>query len=1270
MRRLPGILLLTGATLIVIAALLVSGLRLVLPHLDSWREEILTRITAQTGIPVSASQLQARWENFGPELEVRDIQARLNDGGDLSVKRVTLALDVWQSLLHMRWQFRNLTFYQLVAHTNTPLQRNDNGEPIVTDRISDLFLRQFDHFDLRDSRVSFLTLSGQRAELTIPQLTWLNSNDRHRAEGQVSLSSLTGQHGVMQVRMDLRDDNGLLNNGRVWLQADDIDVKPWLGTWMQNNVALDSARFSLEGWMTLNKGVVESGDVWLKKGGAGWQGEKGMTHRLTVDNLTAHVSRQQQGWQFDVPVTRIAIDDRAWPQGALSFAWIPAQEVGGANNVRSDELRVRASNLELSGLEGLLPIAQKISPSLYDIWRTMQPEGSLQQLALDIPLQATEKTRFQAQWKDISWKQWQLLPGVEHLSGKLEGGIANGRLTADMEKAKMPYVGVFPAPLEIEKGVATLNWQKNEHGFQLDGRNIDVQANALHARGDFRYLQLQGDEPWLGILAGINVSDAGQSWRYFPQNLMGKALVSYLSAAIKGGQAQNATLVYGGNPHLFPYKHNEGQFEVLVPLRNATFAFQPDWPALQNLDIELDFLNDGLWMKSDKAALGGVTASNLTAIIPDYEKEKLLIDADINGPGKAVGPYFKETPLHDTLASALDELQLDGDVSARLHLDIPLDGEMTVAKGDVMLRNNTLFIKPLNSTLKNLSGKFSFENGTLKSEPLQANWFNQPLNLDFSTTEGDKAYQVAVNLNGNWQPAHTGTLPTQLERALSGNVAWKGDVGIELPHRGGATYKVNIDGDMSNVASTLPSPLDKASGKALPVKVNVDGDLRGFTLTGNAGSNNHFNSHWLLNNKLTLDRGIWASDSRTVPPLPEQAGLELNLPPMNGAQWLALFRQGVANNVSNSTSFPASVTLRTPALTLGGQQWNNLSIVSQPQLSGSTIEAQGREISGTLTLRDNAPWQAAIRYLYYNPANTQPNDDDISSPSTLLRGKTRIDFTGWPDLQVRCAECWLWGQKYGRIDGDFSIKGDTLTLANGLVDSGTARLTADGEWVNREGAERTSLKGVLRGDKLDSAMSFFGVPTPVRDSSFDINYDLHWRSPPWQPQEESLNGILRTHLGKGQITDISTGHAGQLLRLFSVDSLLRKLRFDFSDTFSSEGFWFDSIRSTAWIKDGVLHSDDTLVDGLEADIAMKGSVDLVRRELDVEAVVAPEISATVGVAAAFAVNPIVGAAVFAASKVLGPLWNKVSILRYRITGPVDQPQINEVLRQPRTDKTQ
>ncbi|HDQ6678772.1 TPA: AsmA2 domain-containing protein YhdP [Escherichia coli] len=1266
MRRLPGILLLTGAALVVIAALLVSGLRIALPHLDAWRPEILNKIESATGMPVEASQLSASWQNFGPTLEAHDIRAELKDGGEFSVKRVTLALDVWQSLLHMRWQFRDLTFWQLRFRTNTSITSGGGNDSLEASHISDLFLRQFDHFDLRDSEVSFLTPSGQRAELAIPQLTWLNDPRRHRAEGLVSLSSLTGQHGVMQVRMDLRDDEGLLSNGRVWLQADDIDLKPWLGKWMQDNIALETAQFSLEGWMTIDKGDVTGGDVWLKQGGASWLGEK-ETHTLSVDNLTAHITRENPGWQFSIPDTRITMDGKPWPSGALTLAWIPEQDVGGKDNKRSDELRIRASNLELAGLEGVRPLVAKLSPALGDVWRSTQPSGKINTLALDIPLQAADKTRFQASWSDLAWKQWKLLPGAEHFSGTLSGSVENGLLTASMKQAKMPYETVFRAPLEIADGQATISWLNNDKGFQLDGRNIDVKAKAVHARGGFRYLQPANDEPWLGILAGISTDDGSQAWRYFPENLMGKDLVDYLSGAIQGGEADNATLVYGGNPQLFPYKHNEGQFEVLVPLRNAKFAFQPDWPALTNLDIELDFINDGLWMKTDGVNLGGVRASNLTAVIPDYSKEKLLIDADIKGPGKAVGPYFDETPLKDSLGATLQELQLDGDVNARLHLDIPLNGELVTAKGEVTLRNNSLFIKPLDSTLKNLSGKFSFINGDLQSEPLTASWFNQPLNVDFSTKEGAKAYQVAVNLNGNWQPAKTGVLPAAVNEALSGSVAWDGKVGIELPYHAGATYNVELNGDLKNVSSHLPSPLAKPAGEPLSVNVKVDGNLNSFELTGQAGADNYFNSRWLLGQKLTLDRAIWAADSKTLPPLPEQSGVELNMPPMNGAEWLALFQKGAAESVGGAASFPQHITLRTPMLSLGNQQWNNLSIVSQPTANGTLVKAQGREINATLAMRNNAPWLANIKYLYYNPSVAKTRGD--STQSSPFPTTERISFRGWPDAQIRCAECWFWGQKFGRIDSDITISGDTLTLTNGLIDTGFARLTADGEWVNNPGNERTSLKGKLRGQKIDAAAEFFGVTTPIRQSSFNVDYDLHWRKAPWQPDEATLNGIIHTQLGKGEITEINTGHAGQLLRLLSVDALMRKLRFDFRDTFG-EGFYFDSIRSTAWIKDGVMHTDDTLVDGLEADIAMKGSVNLVRRDLNMEAVVAPEISATVGVAAAFAVNPIVGAAVFAASKVLGPLWSKVSILRYHISGPLDDPQINEVLRQPRKEKAQ
>jgi len=80
-RRLPGILLLTGATLVVIVALRVSGLRLVLPHLDSGRPQLLAKIESTTGVPVNVSQLSANWQNFGPTLDVRDINASADAAG-------------------------------------------------------------------------------------------------------------------------------------------------------------------------------------------------------------------------------------------------------------------------------------------------------------------------------------------------------------------------------------------------------------------------------------------------------------------------------------------------------------------------------------------------------------------------------------------------------------------------------------------------------------------------------------------------------------------------------------------------------------------------------------------------------------------------------------------------------------------------------------------------------------------------------------------------------------------------------------------------------------------------------------------------------------------------------------------------------------------------------------------------------------------------------------------------------------------------------------
>ncbi len=54
------------------------------------------------------------------------------------------------------------------------------------------------------------------------------------------------------------------------------------------------------------------------------------------------------------------------------------------------------------------------------------------------------------------------------------------------------------------------------NGFQLDGRDIDVKSKGgIRAVAGSAYLQPTGDEPWLGILAGISTDDGSGSGAIF-----------------------------------------------------------------------------------------------------------------------------------------------------------------------------------------------------------------------------------------------------------------------------------------------------------------------------------------------------------------------------------------------------------------------------------------------------------------------------------------------------------------------------------------------------------------------------------------------------------------------------------------------------------------------------------------------------------------------------------------------------------------------------------
>ncbi|WMQ74821.1 MAG: hypothetical protein GPOALKHO_001839 [Sodalis sp.] len=85
--------------------------------------------------------------------------------------------------------------------------------------------------------------------------------------------------------------------------------------------------------------------------------------------------------------------------------------------------------------------------------------------------------------------------------------------------------------------------------------------------------------------------------------------------------------------------------------KRAKCPFDSDWTA--QLNIDLDFVNNGMFTHALQTALGETYGYNSVAGIPDYSEEKLLIDAGISDVDIAIRDYFPRRRSRRRLAKRL-----------------------------------------------------------------------------------------------------------------------------------------------------------------------------------------------------------------------------------------------------------------------------------------------------------------------------------------------------------------------------------------------------------------------------------------------------------------------------------------------------------------------------------------------------------------------------------------------------------------------------------------
>ena len=182
-----------------------------------------------------------------------------------------------------------------------------------------------------------------------------------------------------------------------------------------------------------------------------------------------------------------------------------------------------------------------------------------------------------------------------------------------------------------------------------------------------------------------------------------------------------------------------------------------------------------------------------------------------------------------------------------------------------------------------------------------------------------------------------------------------------------------------------------------------------------------------------------------------------------------------------------------------------------------------------------------------------------------------------------------------------------------------------------------------------------GLVDILRGGEGQLTGKVNWKGSQLSLDLPTLSGQLQLEIDKGQFLKSDPGVA-RLLGILSLQSLIRRLSFDFRDVFA-EGFSFDTIRADAKVSTGLLATNNFKMKGPQAAVLMEGTVDLPRETQKLHVVVLPELNAGAISLAYIFINPAIGIGTLLAQAALRDSFSKGLSQEWDVSGTWTKPDV-------------
>ncbi len=1256
-------------TVMVLLAIAVTTLRLTLPQLNHFQPQIQAWVTEAAGMDLEISAIQGFWRNTHPSLSLAGVNVKTPAGSDIhfSAERVDIEIDLFQSLIQQQPVVADLNIHQLHLDISSVkwIKKNDKTELApqgeqkgVINRLDQLLLRQLERFSLRNSQIHFTGIDGADRELDIANLLWQNKGRRHFADGEISLAN--SNINSAQVKANFVD-HGSLNDvsGEFYLSIQNVLVTPWLTEYLQTETGIEKGQVSFSSWLTLENSRPIGAYLELEGSELIWQ-EEGR-HELFVDSGILQLEPTENGWQVNAHSLNLMTDGNQWPELDFVVDWQP------------ELWRLNISQLDIEAITPLVKLAPN-SQSTTKMLSTLSLGGLVEDIRVSMG-DELDSLQYSAQLNDGSMAQWELLPGLNHLSVSLSGGIDQAVAKVTLIDDVLPYGDVFQAPLNIKQGQVDVVWQNGENGWSLWADKVTAATPDLQVLGAFRLDFPDQQSPFLSFYAEADLYNAGETWRYLPTLALGRDLTDYLSTAIQGGKVDTAKLLWYGELGNFPYLQNNGMFQAWVGLKEAKFSFDTAWPTITELQLDLLFQNASMYLSSHDATLMDVKAKRITGRIPNLAPGgHIEIEAQAVAQGNAVRDYMTASPLVDSVGAALTAIQVDGQVESSFQLNIPFDEESEArAWGYADLSKNHVTIDAPPMTLETVSGRIEFDNDVVQAAGLAADLLKQAVSIDFNGENLGQGYGVNIDVVGDWDIKPLSPyLGTQWIDPLDGHAPWQMGVDIQLNDIG-FTYQIDTQADLRMVESQYPAPLNKELKQPGKVRLQASGNQESITARIQA-PNLKYQAEIDIRPQvpvLTATNLVLGKGSFKISPITGHQA-QVRADKFNLDQWIELLSapQKPSTAVLSQMDTPEIPTAQRLGITanelkLASIDWNDVEFTAKRKGLGWYMSLESQEATGEATYLEPYDLSIALERLHvFVPAldgeyKDKTMFDQENSTAPLISTFDRTLHQMIPNITLAIDDFWLQGYKVGKTHLDLQRQGDQIEWKKLSFQSGQNQVNMTGSWLLNETENHTTFNLDMSGENNSDVMERFGISSGIQKAPFDINANVEWDGSPWAVRIDTLNGDLKTKLGKGVISDVSG--AARLLGIFSLDSIIRKMQLDFSDVFD-KGMAFNSITGSGRMTNGVFLTNDIKMDAVAGEMNIKGVANLNTRLIDAEVNFTPDITSGIPVLTAFAVTPQTALYVLAITTVISPVVEVFTQVNYEVKGPLDAPVVKELSR--------